>query len=189
VTEGTVFAGASGPAVLDVPSLNIGTGQVMETEPALQRALSRKRELEAELRKVENFLELYQQFAGDTSAGKNVVQNEGGVIEDTKQSSFHTPYKYNASRAPRMSQEEFEQLARKILLEAGRPLVRETILEKLHDLGRRLGDTDDKELGTLKTKLWRAKGSIVPIAGSGYWLADVPCEPVSYDPGQAGSEK
>jgi hypothetical protein len=157
----------------------------METDPTFQRALSRKRELEAELRKIEDFLELYRQFSESRSPKEDLAQNEERPAEDAKPISSPQPYRYNASRAPRMSQEEFERLARKILLEAGRPLVREELLEHIHHLGRRLGDTDDKELGTLKTKIWRARESIVPIAGSGYWLADVPCDSVSYEPQEA----
>ncbi len=162
----------------------------METEPALQRALSRKRELEAELRKIENFLEVYQEFSGPLSSGEAGVTGAGDDSGSTGTTSTPQPYKYNASRAPRMSQDEFESLVRKILLEVGRPLVREAILEKIHQLGRRLGETDHKELGTLKTKLWRARDSLIPIAGFGYWLADVPCEPISYNPQEsAGSAK
>jgi hypothetical protein len=161
----------------------------MEAEQTVQRAILRKREIEAELRKIETFLELYREFSetpGSDEGSGGIDAAEGRNAASSVPDKPTLPYKYNAQRVPRMSQETFEQLVRGIILKAGKPLVRDDILTRFHEIGRHFGDGDDRELGTLKTKLWRARNTIVPIPGVGYWVADTPCPAFGYLPPSPG---
>jgi hypothetical protein len=149
-------------------------------ELAIQRALSRKRVLEEEIRKIDNFLELYREFSEGRESPKS-VENVKHVLPASASSNGEEPAK-NVVRTRGMSQGEFETLARQVTLENGLPLSGDGILEALHKIGRRLGGN---EAGNLKTKLWRATAeskTLVRIPGSGFWPADVTCEAVKYYP-------
>jgi len=79
-----------------------------------------------------------------------------------------------------MTQKDFADLTRELLLEIGRPVNGPGLLRKFHEKGRRIGGAD--EMKNLTTKLWRAKDVILKIPGAGYWPVDVPCPAVSYVP-------
>jgi hypothetical protein len=152
-------------------------------EEAVQRAQQRRCELEEEIRQIDLFLSLYQQFARDpVSAGTTVAPEAPDVL--------------NASRGRKragggMSQEDFIGMAREFLLEIGRPVNGRTLLEKFREKGRQIGGVD--EFRNFNTKIWRARDRITKIPGAGYWPVDVPCPEVSYAPspdavGETGGE-
>lgn len=168
----------------------------MEHEPAVQLALARKRELEAELREIDTFLELYRKFAKKNELGETrdaLAPLEPPVLTE-RAGSFDTsllePSVSSVDRGVKrdirsrgMSQLDFERMARDIALAVGRPIYREELLAEFHKMGRHLGTGN--ELANLKTKLWRATAdskSMVRIPGSGYWPKDVPCPAVNYVP-------
>jgi hypothetical protein len=147
----------------------------VDREPAVQLALARKRELEAELQEIDTFLELYRKFS-KTNGSSDTQQLIQSAADHAEQ-----PEKRIRSRG--MSQVDFEQIAREIMLSQETPIYREGLLAEFHKIGRHLGTGD--EMGNLKTKLWRATAeskTIVRIPGSGYWPKDVPCPAVNYVP-------
>lgn len=150
---------------------------------AIQRALQRRRELEEEIREIDLFLSLYEQFAGHPVS---VGAMAASVVSDTSK-----PRRGRKRGGGGMSQEDFIALARDLLLEIGRPVNGPALLEKFHEKGRHIGGAD--EIKNLTTKIWRARDRIIKIPGAGYWPVEVPCPEVSYEPppdgiGETGEE-
>lgn len=113
------------------------------------------RDLQAELKRVEDYVSLHEQLFG-TSA---------------KEGSQSQP-------APRMRQrnifapERLTELAREIILSRGRPMTRSQIAEAIIERGFPLGGRDPvKNLGTI---LWRFRDAFANIPRYGYWPRDVP---------------
>lgn len=79
-----------------------------------------------------------------------------------------------------MTQDEFTELARTILIENGRPMTRGQLLLAFKERGRHIGGVDEQK--NLGTKIWRARDRIVNVPGAGYWPREIPCGAVSYHP-------
>lgn len=78
---------------------------------------------------------------------------------------------------------EIADQAARLIEEAGRPLTRSQIVDKLRENGVHLvGNDINKNVGTI---LWRQKGRFVNLPKLGYWLADRPL-PGLYDPSAPG---
>ena len=67
----------------------------------------------------------------------------------------------------------FEQMVRTMLLETGRPMMSNEIVEEFRKRGQPLGGNETR---TAWNRLWQAKerGVLVNIPAYGYWLADEP---------------
>ena len=161
--------------------------------------MQRKQELEDELRRLGDFLAMYEKLMGpvghleETLASVSEPQEarelpERGFTELSEPvpvapgfpEAQEAPEARLPSGTPRMSNKAFVALAREILIENGFPLEKNDLLRKIHERGRRVGGSNEAD--TLKGKLWRTKDEIVRIPGAGLWPADVPCEAVSYNP-------
>lgn len=80
---------------------------------------------------------------------------------------------------------EIADQAARLIEEAGRPLTRSQVVEKLKERGVQLVGTDiNKNVGTI---LWRQKGRFVNLPKLGYWLADRPL-PGLYDPSSGSAQ-
>jgi len=77
-----------------------------------------------------------------------------------------------------MTQADFTALARRLLIENGRPMTRGQLLKRLKEIGRGIGGQD--EMKNLGTKLWRARDTIVNVPGAGYWPLEIDCPAVGY---------
>ncbi len=129
-----------------------------------KKALLRSLELKTELQDVEQFLELYQRFAGTETEQDDTTGESGG---------------------PRITRNELAPLIRKSLLKRGRPLTRGQLLEALKEDGVFIGGRNQtKNLGTI---IWRLRDQFVNIEGYGYWPRDVEYEHAGYDPDDPNS--
>jgi hypothetical protein len=146
----------------------------MTVEVALQRALARKEQLEAELRELNTFLAVYQRFAKEVPAPapENVPELFSRVGTGAVSEAEGKP--------PAMTQEDFVALARDILVGNGRPMTRSQLLAAFKARGRHVGGIDEQK--NLGTKIWRARDRILNIPGAGYWPKDLPCPAVAYTP-------
>lgn len=154
----------------------------MANDATIQKALARKRELEAELREINVFIELYRKYSGNDGLSAS-VETDGALPSQPTHGSNGAGESKSKDRSRGMSQGDFEALARDIMLERGVPLSLEAVLDGFHAKGRGLGGTN--EMGNLKTKMWRATAeskSIKRIPGAGLWPRDIPCPAVSYVP-------
>jgi hypothetical protein len=163
--------------------------------PLIQKALERRRELEEELRKLDTFLEVYQRLEKTRVqlSGSGMLTLSGAVVTDvtvgqSEQDPIVRAETENQRTRPRtasgISQPDYVILVRDILRESGRPLQPPEILDEIHKKGRHVGGT--KEWDNHKTKLWRAKNNhdVILIPGAGYWLPEVACPSVQYNPSQ-----
>jgi hypothetical protein len=150
-------------------------------DAAMQRAVARRKELEEEIKKIDIFLSMYQEFA--SGEGTPLVM-PASPAETSSLVSAASPKerRTRSGRSVGMAHEAFVQFVRNILLAHGRPMQRDEILEKFHEKGRNIGGAD--EVTNLKSKLWRAQAEIARIPGAGFWPTDVPCPAVSYEPVQ-----
>lgn len=136
-------------------------------------ALKRKQELLAELKEVEDFLRVYDKFAG--------TKEERGGTEETPEQHRETA-KEPATRgkirsAPRSV---IKRHARKILIENQVPMTRGALLEALTQRGIAIGGTDRSKL--LGTVMWRMRDEFINIPGYGYWPKNMTCPKIDYDP-------
>lgn len=145
------------------------------SDAAVRKAIQRRQELEDEIRQIDLFLSLYERFSGQPVAARNLPDSEP---HDSGEGEPSTPN--DAAVGGGITQKDFVDLARELLLEIERPVNGPSLLRKFHEKGRRIGGTN--EMKNLTTKLWRAKDVIIKIPGAGYWLADVPCPAASYVP-------
>ncbi|WP_428489674.1 hypothetical protein [Rhodopila sp.] len=157
-----------------------------EGDKAIERALSRRREILEELKQIDTFVTLYRKYAGagvdTTSLDPNQIQSS-----PTNEASFSGTVSGITARitaenpAPKgMRQHEFVSFVKEMLIKHGRPMQAHEILDSFHEKGRHVGGSN--ETSNLKTKLWRAKMEITTIPGSGYWPLDLACPAVSYYP-------
>ncbi|QNT69122.1 hypothetical protein [Defluviicoccus vanus] len=145
------------------------------SDAAVRRAIQRRQELEEEIRQIDLFLSLYERFAGQPVAVRNLPGTE---LQESGENEPGSPDDIAVGGG--MTQKDFIELARELLLEIGRPVNGPGLLRKFHEKGRRIGGAD--EMKNLTTKVWRARDVIIKIPGAGYWPADVPCPAVSYVP-------
>ena len=151
-------------------------------DAAVRRAIQRRHELEEEMRQIDLFLSLYERFAGQPVAVRNFPDSEPRESGESEPGALD-----DIAVGGGMTQKDFVDLARELLLEIGRPVNGPGLLRKFHERGRRIGGAD--EMKNLTTKVWRAKDAIIKIPGAGYWPVDVPCPAVSYVPPPKNAEK
>ncbi len=160
-------------------------------DEAVQRALRRRRELEEEIEQIDLFLSLYERFTGRPAAVRKPSfsePQESQESQDSRSAEERQSGKMDDTmRGGGMTQKDFADLARELLLEIGQPVNGPALLRKFHERGRRIGGSD--EMKNLTTKVWRARDKIIKIPGAGYWPVDVPCPAVSYVPPPRNAEK
>ncbi|MEI9431642.1 hypothetical protein [Mesorhizobium sp. Cs1299R1N3] len=127
---------------------------------AYANALKRKEEIEAELARIDSFLDLYRHFAGPE--GEQVEPLPDGI-------SNEEPAQSRVTRFPKPS--EIADMAERVIRGADHPLTRADIVSRLESAGVSL-NSDDKPryVGTI---LWREKARFTNIPGQGYVMADM----------------
>jgi hypothetical protein len=155
----------------------------MVEDRAYQRALERRRRLEAQLKEVDLFLAMYRQFVDEV---EKVVDETADEVATTLAAEEVRPnFRRHAAKAVKkktvgISQAEFAGKARMLLLEHGKPASRREMLAIFQKKGIRVGGED--ELVNIGTKLWRARNVIAHFPESGYWPKDVAHPDGRYDP-------
>jgi hypothetical protein len=136
-------------------------------DSALSNALKRKKELEEELEKVNQFIDMYPRFAGTES--------------ESPDSSSHMPRKrierVRLRRRIRTRPGEFVRIIEAILKDVRRPLPRGQLVAEIEKREHAIPTAGDKAQ-YLATILWRNKGHFENIEGRGYWLKGHPVPPV-----------
>lgn len=139
---------------------------------AYRNAVKRRKELQAEINEIDQFLEMWKRYAGagstSTNAGNGATHAElprtdaAGAVVERFQRKKHLP------------------VLRTMMLQKGRPMARGEILKALEGRNIEVGGKDKgRNLGVV---LWTARDQFVNISGEGYWLKDVPCPSVNYVP-------
>jgi hypothetical protein len=162
----------------------------------ISNALRRRAELRTQLKEIDKFLELYEEFKvpGDPAQPTFQIHYRGEGLPEQSESESEQAGEMKADEmTPSQETEEGEDgvpgLTRAALLphikatilEAQRPLTRGQLLQKLDMKGVRVGGKADrsKNMGTI---MWRLREHFVNLQGFGYWLRDRPFPLAGYDP-------
>lgn len=130
---------------------------------AYSNALKMKEKLEAELARVNSFLKMYRDFSA-TEMEKNEPGTSDSLVGSDEDSVNH-------SHGNRLRPPEIADLAEEVIRNAGRPLTRAEIVDRIEKAGYELHSEDKpRYVGTI---LWRQKERFTNIAGQGYVLADM----------------
>jgi hypothetical protein len=152
-------------------------------EPALLKALKRKQELQVELARVQQFLDLYVEFAGtnpeDLEAhlpvDKSVLEEARTLARFAHDGTIQLRVKQRGRPA------DFGRIMAAILKDMRRPLQRSEFVAEVETRGHVIPSEDKaRYLGTI---LWRHRDEFVNIPDVGYWLKNEPCEAIHYVPG------
>lgn len=167
-------------------------------ERAFANAIRRRSELRQDLAEVEQFLALYERFKGiddpsqpslyprslptehvqmEDEAGTEAIQVLAGVEKNDGVSE---------RRQKGLSRLELKPHIDRIIRDAGRPLTRGMLLNRLDRHGVVVGGEADraKNMGTI---MWRLRADFVNLTGYGYWLRDEPFPEAGYDPNDLNS--
>lgn len=144
--------------------MGVWFGGIVVDDQAYSKALLRRSELLAQLKElqdelgaVEDFIALHDRLFGTRTSGAEAEAGEGK----------RRPQERNLIPPARLA-----ALAREVILERGRPMIRSEIVEALEARGIPLaGKNRAKNLGTI---LWRFGDRFHHIEGRGYWPSDVP---------------
>lgn len=132
----------------------------------IKQVIERKKQLEEELVKLNNFIEIFNQLKTTNES----VDNIGKFTSESK----------NKSKSGAVKPSELVNIVRKELEDIGRPMRRGELVECLTNKGITLAGSDkNKNLGTI---LWRAPDVFVQLKTFGYWLKDTPYPPANYIP-------
>lgn len=144
------------------------------------RAIDRIAAMRAELLRLEDFVAMYRQLAGDAdepqTAEKTPVQITATVEENANDDE-------PTDRPRATPQAELERVVEQVLVANGAPMQRKELLERVKALGVIIGGQN--ETTNFGSKLSRA-ARLVNLARHGYWPKDQPYEPGGYQPGSAG---
>jgi hypothetical protein len=137
----------------------------------------------AEIRDIEMLVALYARYADEQDANpRDGDRMEVKSEEQTSPDREDTPDRKDVSGNGMVTQEQFENDVRRVLIDSGRPMKRGQLINGLHSRGLRVGGSNEaKNFGT---KIWKARDRFINIASEGYWPKDIPCSAVQYDPSQ-----
>jgi hypothetical protein len=152
------------------------------TDTAIKNAMARRDELHAEIaeyeramknaraeaERVETFIAGWAEFADEES--KRAVGIFGGGRDTAR------PPK----KPVNPKKEDVVSVAELILLSRGHPMGRSDLFHALGEHGIHLHGKDPEMV--LSTMLWRMQDKIVRIHPYGYWVRNMPCPSVGYDP-------
>lgn len=141
-------------------------------DAAFRNALAKRDQLKRELERIEAFLNMYHEFAGD----ELVARNADAPPNDQAQK----PKMQRASSSAMLDAAEF------VLGSEGKPMDRHSLLKAVNEQGISVGGA--KPDATLASALWRDKERFINLKGHGYWLRQAAYEPAGYDPTDVESD-
>lgn len=168
----------------------------------LGRALIKKKKLESELARVNDFIVMYRDLDSGTkneheaAAATNFLNIDSSRMElksdnvdiliDETSKEFEAPVTEIKKGVRGTPPDEIVPMIEDIMIAKGQPMTRSEVLKKLLEDGVDVGGRDkSKNIGTI---LWRKNKKFVSLTGHGYWLKNRPCRDVGYFPEDAKSE-
>jgi len=176
----------------------------MADDHIYKKAIERRRTLLLEVEKIDIFLELYRELSGAPASAifgevktAPLQKPDVAFFSEAAPPSGRTDHfvppalmaRYgeaagdDGAKPGGMSQAEFNEIGRRLLLAHGRPLTSPELLKRFAEIGKPIGGND--ELKNIGTKLWRAKDVFFNMRGLGYWILDTPCSAIGYEPAKA----
>ncbi|SDJ72893.1 hypothetical protein SAMN05216338_106242 [Bradyrhizobium sp. Rc2d] len=151
-------------------------------DQVLAKALKRRLELENELAKLDQFIEMYRDLEG---TNREAVDTGGNSQSQDRPSEVARVGSESAIPIrPRGRPADFVRIMEGVLKDAGRPLNRAAMVAEIEVRGINIPSQDKpRYVGTI---LWRARHKFVHIAEYGYWLKYTALPEVGYDPKSYG---
>lgn len=154
------------------------------SDEIIRRLLKRREAALRELERVDELIKLYQEVkkgeeeeddaATDINRLLRSLAEQGVRLDQRREVLRHMP-------AHTVRPKDVGPIARRLMLDNGRPMTRTELLEALKQNGVQLAGSDEaRYLGTI---MWRLRDEFINIEGRGYWPRDIPCEAVGYVPG------
>lgn len=142
-----------------------------------QDALKRREVLKRELKKLNDFIELYEEIFG--TEAERVYPSLPFPPSATPLESHAKP-QGGGFRRKNPPRHIIGKRAREVILARGAPMARGDLLKGLADKGMTIQAADpSKAMGTI---MWRLRKQFVNFDGYGYWPKDVPYPPLNYQP-------
>lgn len=154
------------------------------SDEIIRRLLKRREAALRELQRVDELIKLYQEVkrGEDDNEHAPTVSNllfGHPVDENVRPHQLRRTPRFSPGQKVRPR--EVGPIARRLMLDNGRPMTRTELLEALKESGVQLAGSDEaRYLGTI---MWRLRDEFINIEGHGYWPRDIPCESVGYVPG------
>ncbi|MCW2283566.1 hypothetical protein M2323_001338 [Rhodoblastus acidophilus] len=124
-------------------------------------------EARAEIREIDAFISQWRKFAG---------------VQDEHSEPPAPPAIIRPSAKRRNTRKEIvAEHAREIIAEAGAPVSRSDLYDKLVNEFKLTIEGTDPEM-VLSTMLWRMRHKVARVPGGGYWFAELPSPDGKYDP-------
>ena len=140
-------------------------------DPAIAKALKKRQELEKELQKLDQFLEMYYELAGTNREEPDTSPPRTDLMSRLTEAS--------GMIRPRGRPADFARIMEAILKDVGHPMQRGPLVVEIEKRGHSI-PSDDKPryVGTI---LWRNSDTFESVDGRGYWLKGVPVPPTHLD--------
>jgi hypothetical protein len=128
----------------------------------IDKALKRREELERELKRINDFIEMYERFSGTDGESRDLPNQ-------AKQESPRVTLR-------RTRPAQLVRIMKAILKDLQRPLQRGQLVAELENRGHAIPTNGDKAQ-YLATILWRNRDHFENLEGRGYWLRGLPVPP------------
>ena len=140
-------------------------------DTAVANALKEKKELEKRLAQVDQFLRLYDQFAGTKEGDADTHKKPAKTTVEPTQHRARARSASGRSAGPKA----IIEAAAGVLKDFLRPLSRGNLAHELKKRGVKLhGKDKESQARYVGTILWRNQDRFENIEGEGYWLKGVP---------------
>jgi hypothetical protein len=143
-------------------------------DPILAKALNKKLELEKELAKLDQFIQMYRELERTNREAVDIGGNSQSADAEPPNPLQAISESAGMIR-PRGRPADFARIMETILKDAGHPMQRGQLVEEVERRGHSIPSEDKpRYLGTI---LWRREDLFVSVEGRGYWLKDVELPP------------
>jgi hypothetical protein len=146
-------------------------------DKAYQNALALEKKLSEQLKKVRDFISLYQEFSSENTDPKLETKQEYVSSESIGVDSRSRRERSQGRKIG--GREQFGVIAREVLLAERKALTRGELVNALEMRGYEVsGEDKAKNVGTI---MWRLRDRFINIPGFGYWPIDKDYEPAGYN--------
>ena len=143
----------------------------MNSEDAIRKALKKKRELEVEIKRLDEFIRLYEELMG-TKVIQDEMLSPGDVAPQKTGQKQGIRLRFSGKAA---TPAKIAEVAASLIREIGAPIQRGQLVKLVEDRGLRINSEDKaRYLGTI---LWRHNDQFTNVDGRGYWLQELGTPP------------
>lgn len=140
--------------------------------------------LDTEIGEIDKFIQLWHQFSADADS---LTVDNSSAAEEIVEIKPKTNVNIESQSAKNSKKEDVANVARELILQHGKPMMREELYAAL--VGRGMVINGKDPYAVLFTMLWRMADVIARLPDGGYWPADKPNEEIGFDPAAYTQER